>query len=180
MSKIKVLLADDHTLFRQGMRGLLGRDGDIEVICEVSNGGDAIVKCVDLRPDVVLIDISMPGLSSFEAARQIKKARPEVRVLFLSMYDDDDYLRQALDSGASGYLLKELLPLRKLITAIREVARGGSRLSPRMMSHLVDDFRGRIKGPVPSVAIRFAYNAGTRGAEDVSRGRICQRDCWLS
>jgi two-component system, NarL family, response regulator NreC len=147
MSKIKVLLADDHTLFRQGIRGLLGRDGDIEVICEVSNGGDAIGKCVDLRPDVVLIDISMPGLSSFEAARQIKKARPEIRVLFLSMYDDDDYLRQALDSGASGYLLKDTAA-PELITAVREVARGGSHLSPRMMSHLVDDFRGRIKGPV--------------------------------
>ena len=145
MPQIKVLLADDHTLFRQGIDSLLSRDSDIEVVAEVSNGGDAIAKCVELRPDVVLIDISMPGLSSFEAARKIKKARPETRVLFLSMYDDEDYLRQALECGASGYVLKDTAS-EQLIIAIREVARGGSHLSPRMMARLVDDFRGRVKG----------------------------------
>jgi two-component system, NarL family, response regulator NreC len=144
MPQIKVLLVDDHTLFRQGVGSLLSRDSDIEVVGGVSNGGDAVDKCVELRPNVVLIDISMPGLSSFEAARQIKKARPETKVLFLSMYDDEDYLRQALECGASGYVLKDTAA-EQLIIAVREIARGGSHLSPRMMAHLVDDFRGRNK-----------------------------------
>jgi two-component system, NarL family, response regulator NreC len=146
MPKIRVLLADDHTLFRQGIGSLLGRDGDIEVVGEVSNSGDAVNQCSELRPDLVLIDISMPGISSFDAARQIKKTRPETKVLFVSMYDDEDYLGQALESGASGYVLKDTAA-PELITAIREVARGGSHLSPRMMNRLVDDFRGRVKGP---------------------------------
>jgi two-component system response regulator NreC len=145
MSKIKVLLAD-HTLFRQGISSLLSRDGEIDVICEVSNGDDALDKCNELRPDLVLIDISMPGLSSFDVTRQIKKARPETKVLFLSMYDDEDYLLQALESGASGYVLKDTAA-PQLITAIREVAHSGSHLSPRTMVRLVDDFRGRVKGP---------------------------------
>jgi two-component system, NarL family, response regulator NreC len=144
MPQIKVLLVDDHTLFRQGAGSLLSRDSDIEVVGGASNGGDAVDKCVELRPNVVLIDISMPGLSSFEAARQIKKARPETKVLFLSMYDDEDYLRQALECGASGYVLKDSAA-EQLILAVREIARGGSHLSPRMMAHLVDDFRGRYK-----------------------------------
>jgi len=146
MSKIKILLADDHTLFRQGVAGLLGAYGDVEIICEVSNGSDAVSNCLELRPDLVLVDISMPGLGSFDATRQIKKARPETRVIFLSMYDDEDYLQHALESGASGYVLKNAA-VPELITAIREVARGGSYLSPRLMTRLVDDFRGRVKGP---------------------------------
>jgi DNA-binding NarL/FixJ family response regulator len=150
MSKIKVLLADDHTLFRQGISSLLSRDGEIDVVYEVSNGGDALDKCNELRPDLVLIDISMPGLNSFDVTRQIKKARPETKVMFLSMYDDEDYLRQAIESGASGYVLKDTAA-PQLITAIREVARGGSHLSPRMMARLVDDFRGRVKGPAQVV-----------------------------
>ena len=146
MSKIRVLLADDHTLFRQGIGTLLGRDAHIEVVGEVSNSGDAVNQCNELRPDVVLMDISMPGISSFDAARQIKKSRPETKVLFVSMYDDEDYLSQALESGANGYVLKDTAA-PELITAIREVARGGSHLSPRMMTRLVNDFRGRAKGP---------------------------------
>jgi two-component system, NarL family, response regulator NreC len=146
MPQIKVLLVDDHTLFHQAVGSLLSRNSDIEVLCGVSNGGDAVDKCVELRPNVVLIDISMPGLVSFEAARQIKKARPETKVLFLSMHDDEDYLRQALECGANGYLLKDTAG-EQLIIAVREIARGGSHLSPRMLAHLVDDFRGRVKGP---------------------------------
>jgi two-component system, NarL family, response regulator NreC len=146
MPKIKVLLADDHTLFRQGISGLLSRDSDIEIICEVSNGGDALDKCIELRPDLLLIDISMPGLSSFEATRQLKKARPGTKVVFLSMYDDEDYLHDAVESGASGYILKDTAA-PELMTAIREVMRGGTYLSPRLMARLVDDFRGRVKSP---------------------------------
>src|SRR6476661_10051049 len=144
MSKTRIMLADDHTLFRQGIRTLITAENDMEVIGEASNGGDAVDKCGDLRPDVVLMDIGMPGLSSFEATRQIKKNRPETKILFLTMYDDEDYLVECMEVGAGGYVLKDS-PAAQLLSAIRDVNRGGSYLSPRMLSQLVDDFRTRIK-----------------------------------
>src|SRR5256885_5850062 len=108
MAKIRIMLADDHTLFRQGIRTLISAETDMEVVGEAANGGDAVEKAAEARPDVVLMDIGMPGLSSFEATRQIKKNRPETKVLFLTMYDDEDYLVQCLEVGASGYVLKEI------------------------------------------------------------------------
>ena len=107
MPKIKCLLVDDHTLFRQGVRRLLESESDFEVVGESPNAGDAVEKARDLRPDIVLMDIGMTGLSSFEAARHIKKNRPETKVLFLTMYDDEDYLVECMESGASGYVLKD-------------------------------------------------------------------------
>jgi two-component system response regulator NreC len=144
MAKTRIMLADDHTLFRQGIRTLISAEADMEVVGEASNGGDAVEKATELRPDVVLMDIGMPGLSSFEATRQIKKNRPETKVLFLTMYDDEDYLAECMEAGASGYVLKDS-PAEQLVAAIAEVHRGGSYLSPRMLSHLVDDFRSRVK-----------------------------------
>ena len=88
MSKTRIMLADDHTLFRQGIRTLISAEADMEVVGEASNGSEAVDKAGELRPDVVLMDIGMPGLSSFEATRQIKKNRPETKILFLTMYDD--------------------------------------------------------------------------------------------
>ena len=99
------------------------------------------------RPDVVLMDIGMPGPSSFEAARLIRKNRPEARVIFLSMYDDDEYVSECVRVGASGYILKES-PSIQLLTAIREVHRGGSYLSPRLLSRLVDDIRVTGRAPL--------------------------------
>jgi two-component system response regulator NreC len=90
------------------------------------------------------MDVSMPGMSCFEATRQIRKARPEVKVLFLTMYDDEDYLIESMEVGASGYVLKDS-PSTQLSAAVRDVHRGGSYLSPRMLSQLVDDFRSRVK-----------------------------------
>ncbi len=147
MSKIRILLADDHTLFRQGVKNLLAAEADFEVAGEAANAGDAMTRAAELRPDLVLMDIGMPGFSSFEAARQIKKARPETKVLFLTMYDDEDYLVEGMDVGASGYVLKDC-PAAQLLAAIRDVQRGGSFLSPRMLSQLVDDFRSRVKSNV--------------------------------
>jgi two-component system response regulator NreC len=144
MLKIRILLADDHTLFRQGMKTLISAETDLEVVAEVSNGGEAIEKAAELRPDVVLMDIAMPGFSSFEATRQIKKNRPETKVLFLSMYDDEDYLVEGMEVGGNGYVLKDS-PATQLLAAVRDVHRGGSYLSPRMLAQLVDDFRSRIR-----------------------------------
>jgi len=144
MAKIRILLTDDHTLFRQGIRTLLSAESDLEIVGEAANGAEAVEKVTEFRPDVVLMDIGMPGLSSFEATRQIKKLRPDTKILFLTMYDDEDYLVQCMEVGASGYVLKDS-PAQQLLAALRDVYRGGSYLSPRMLSQLVDDFRSRIK-----------------------------------
>jgi len=140
MAKIRVLLTDDHMLFRQGIRTLLTAEPDMEVAGEAANAADAVNLARQMRPDVVLMDIGMAGMSSFEATRQIRKERPDTRVVFLSMYDDEDYLAECVDIGASGYILKES-PVEQLVTAIREVHRGGSYLSPRLLTKLVDNFR---------------------------------------
>ena len=147
MSKIRVLLTDDHTLFRQGIRTLLSAEADLEVVGEAGNASDAVALAQQVRPDVVLMDIGMTGMSSFEATRLIRKERPETRVNFLSMYDDEDYLSECVEMGASGYILKES-PAEQLLTAIREVHHGGSYLSPRLLTRLVDDFRTQGRGPV--------------------------------
>jgi DNA-binding NarL/FixJ family response regulator len=146
MSKIRVLLTDDHTLFRDGIRTLLAAESDMEVVGESANALDAVALARQARPDIVLMDIGMAGMSSFEATRQIRKERPDTKVVFLSMYDDEDYLAECVDIGASGYILKDS-PVEQLLTAIREVSHGGSCLSPRLLTRLVDDFRMQGRGP---------------------------------
>ncbi|HYX54161.1 MAG TPA: response regulator transcription factor [Candidatus Limnocylindrales bacterium] len=144
MPKIKCLLVDDHTLFRQGVRRLLESESDFEVTGESPDGGDAVEKARELRPDIVLMDIGMPGLSSFESARQIKKMRPETKILFLTMYEDEDYLVQCLEVGASGYVLKDT-PAPQLLSAVRDVYKGGKYLSSQVLGKLVEDFRSRVR-----------------------------------
>ncbi|MCC7176632.1 MAG: response regulator transcription factor [Bryobacterales bacterium] len=144
MARIRILLADDHTLFRQGVRTLLSAEPDMEIVGEAADGNATAEKAAELRPDVVLMDIGMPGPSSFETTRQIKRNRPETRVLFLTMYDDEDYLVESMEVGANGYVLKDS-PAPQLVAAVRDVCRGGSYLSPRMLSQLVDDFRTRVR-----------------------------------
>ncbi len=161
MAKIRIMLADDHTLFRQGIRTLISAESDMEVVAEASNGADAVDKAAEVRPDVVLMDIGMPGLSSFEATRQIKKNRPETKVLFLTMYDDKDYLVEGIEVGASGYVLKDS-PAAQLVAAVRDICRGGSYLSPRMLSQFVDDFHSRIKS---AIHVRGSTSLTTRERE---------------
>jgi len=135
-------------LFRQGIRTLLTAESDMEVAGEAANASDAVNLARQARPDVVLMDIGMAGMSSFEATRQIRKERPDTRVVFLSMYDDEDYLAECVDIGANGYILKDS-PAEQLVAAIREVHRGGSYLSPRLLTKLVDDFRMQGHGGAP-------------------------------
>jgi len=97
MAKIRIMLADDHYAVPPGYPDAISAEADMEVVGEASNGGDAVDKANEARPDVVLMDIGMPGLSSFEATRQIKKNRPETKVLFLTMYDDEDYLVEGME-----------------------------------------------------------------------------------
>jgi DNA-binding NarL/FixJ family response regulator len=134
-------------MFRQGVRTLLAAEPDLEIAGEARDAAEAVNLSRQNRPDVVLMDIGMTGMSSFEATRVIRKERPETRVVFLSMYDDDEYLAECVSIGASGYILKES-PAEQLLTAIREVHRGGSYLSPRLLTRLVDDLRTQGREPV--------------------------------
>ena len=112
----------------------------MEVVGEAADAAEAVALTRQVRPDVVLMDIGMSGMSSFAATRQIRKERPETHVVFLSMYDDDEYLAESMEIGVDGYVLKES-PIDQLLTAVREVYRGGSFLSARLLNRLVADFR---------------------------------------
>jgi DNA-binding NarL/FixJ family response regulator len=142
---IRIVVTDDHTLFRQGVGKLLAAEPDMQVVAEAASAADAITQCQTLAPDIVLMDVGMPGLSSFEAARQIRRSAPQTRVVFLTMYDDEDYLSEAMQVGAAGYVLKDC-PSAQLLSAIRDVHQGGSYLSPKMLAQLVHDFRSRSNG----------------------------------
>jgi DNA-binding NarL/FixJ family response regulator len=146
MGKIRVLLADSQSLFREGIRALLSSEADLDVVGEAAGGADAITNAAQLQPDLVLLDVGMPGISCFEATRQIRRARPETKVILLTMYEDEDYLVQGMDAGANAYVLKDS-PSQQLLTAIRDVCRGGSYVSPRMLSRFVDHFRSRSFSP---------------------------------
>jgi len=125
MKKIRVLLAEDHTLVRKGLRALLDESDEITVIAEASDGREAISKVEERNPDVILMDISMPSLSGLEATRQICEQRPDAKILILTVHTSAEYILQALRAGASGYLLKEAAPT-ELIRAIKVVHQGST------------------------------------------------------
>lgn len=139
MKKIKVLLADDHTILRKGLCSLLADDKDIEVVAEAENGREALDKVKKLKPDVVVMDIAMPGLNGLEATRQIKKYFPEIKVLILSMHANEEYIFQTLRAGASGYLIKKAAPM-DLTLAIQAAIRGESFLSPAISRTVIKEY----------------------------------------
>ena len=140
MSKIRILLVDDHTILRVGMRAFLRYHEDMEVVGEAQNGAEATALIEQLHPDVVLMDIAMPGMNGLEATRLICEKHPSIRVLILTQYEDPEYIVQLLQSGASGYILKDVLGT-DLLTAIRTVARGESFLSPSVAKVLAEELR---------------------------------------
>src|SRR5438093_566305 len=140
MSKIKVLLADDHTVVRQGLRALLEAEPDIAVAGEAGTGRQAVQMTKTLQPDVVVMDIAMPLLNGLEATRQILKQTPAARVLILSSYSDDEYVQQLTDAGAAGYLLKQAAAT-DLVQAIREVKRGKTFFSTAISQRLLQHYR---------------------------------------
>ena len=139
MSKTRILVADDHALVREGIIALLKRHDDIEVMAEAADGRETIDKAVKLRPDIVLMDIAMPGLGGLEATLEIKKANPDIKILVLSQYDDKEYISRLLKAKVSGYILKHAVGT-DLISAIRAVARGEFYLYSSIASSLVDDY----------------------------------------
>lgn len=145
MTKIRVVVVDDHTLIRQGTVGLLESQPDIEVVGQAGNGQDAIAAATELAPDVVLMDISMPGISGLNATREIKARCPSVQVLILTIHDREDYLYQALRAGASGYVLKGA-DVQDLLAAVRSAHRGEVYLYPSVTKTLVSDYLRRARG----------------------------------
>ncbi len=139
MGRIRVLLADDHVLVRQGTRELLEREEDIEVIAEADDGEEAVRLASSRRPDVAIMDIAMPKLNGIEATRQIKALRPTTAVLVLTAYDDDQYIFALLEAGAAGYLLKDV-HIDELIRAIRAVYAGESVLHPAIARKVINRF----------------------------------------
>ncbi|MFL6246488.1 MAG: response regulator [Thermoanaerobaculia bacterium] len=145
MTPIRVLLADDHTLIRAGIRGLLeGLDG-VEVVGEAGDGHEALRLTETLHPDIVLLDIGMPGLNGLEVAARLMKLDPSLRVVILSMHTSEEYVLQALRAGAGGYLLKGSA-VAELELAIRAVARGDIYLSPTVSRSVVNEYVRRTGG----------------------------------
>lgn len=140
MDKIKVFLADDHTVVRQGLRALLAAEEDIEIVGEAENGRQAVQMVRRLCPDVAVMDIAMPVLNGLEATRQITRWVPETKVLILSSYSDDEYVQQLTEAGAAGYLVKQSAA-NDLLKAIREAHRGNAFFSPAIAKRLRDQCR---------------------------------------
>ena len=144
MPKAAVLLVDDHVVVRQGLKALFADEPDIEVVGEANNGREALALVPDLQPDVVLMDISMPGLNGIEATRQLRQRYPEIKVVVLSMHANEEYVFQVLQAGASGYVLKQSDSL-EVLTAIRAALAGGSFLSPPISRAVIDDYVRRAE-----------------------------------
>lgn len=138
--KITVLLADDHTVVRQGLRALLSAEDDIEVVGEAENGRQAVMMVQKLRPEVTLMDVAMPLLNGLEATRQILRSVPGARVLVLTTYGDEECIQQLMEAGASGFLIKQTAA-NDLLKAIREVQRGNAFFSPSVARRLRDQCR---------------------------------------
>jgi two-component system response regulator NreC len=145
MSKIRVLLVDDHAVVRTGLKLVLESEGDIEVIGEARDGFEAIEKARELAPDVVLMDITMPRLNGLEAARQIRKESPQIAVLFLTMHQSEEYFFQALKVGGAGYIPKSAQDTEVLL-AVRSVKAGHTYLHPSVAQMLVSDYLERVRG----------------------------------
>jgi two-component system response regulator NreC len=147
--KIRVVVCDDHALFREGVKTILGSQPEFEVIGEAEDGREAVDLVIRLKPDVVLMDISMPVLKGFDAARRIKKEVPDVKLLILTVYDDEDLVARCLDAGASGYVLKDSPPTQ-LVYAIEAVSRGQQYMSPRVLTSVIRQFMAHPAEPKSS------------------------------
>ncbi len=139
MDKIQIFLADDHTILRAGLRALLENEPDMVVVGEAEDGRSAVKLVCQVLPDIVLMDIAMPLLSGLEATRQIRHDCPQVKVLILTMHDNEEYIRQALANGAMGYVLKDAAA-HELLDAIRAVYRGEAVLSPAVTRLVIEDY----------------------------------------
>jgi DNA-binding NarL/FixJ family response regulator len=157
VSALRILLADDHAIVRQGLKLLIDSQPDMEVIGEASDGNDVLQQAKALKPDIIVMDISMPGMNGLIATRTLKRVQPDVAIVALTRHDDDTYLEELLRAGASGYVLKQSPPM-EFLQAIRAVAAGGVYLDPAMTSRVADGLLARtpevVGGPRPTVSER--------------------------
>ena len=153
-SATRILLADDHVLVRRGVRLILDNEPDLSVVAEAGDGAEAVEMAQDEQPDLAILDIAMPRLTGLQAARQLTRLLPDLRILILTMYDNEQYLFEALKSGASGYVLKSVAD-RDLVEACRAAVRGEPFLYPGAVTSLIRSYLGRAgQGePVPERAI---------------------------
>ncbi len=140
MSTIRLMMVDDHRMFLQGLRTLIEMEPDIEVVGECNNGYDALEAVMHLQPDVVLMDINMPGMNGVEVTRQILERRPQTGVIILTMYREDAQVFHALKNGARGYILKDV-ETGEVVRAVRAVARGESMIDPVLATRVLSEFK---------------------------------------
>jgi len=140
MRKTRVLLADDHALFREGLAGIIASQPDMEVVGEAGDGVEAVIKAEALKPDLILMDIQMPGLDGLEATRKITKSLPDVAVIILTVREEPERLFTAIKNGARGYLLKNMRA-REMITLLQGVVQGEAPIAPAVAVHMLEEFR---------------------------------------
>ena len=169
--KIRILLADDHTVVRQGLRLLLIRNQDIDVVGEAASGREAVAMCRELSPDIAIVDIAMPEMNGVEATRQIRQDGSGASVIILSMHKDAMYVRETLRAGAKGYLLKDAMD-KDIVQAIRAVARGEAFLSPGVSATVLDDYQKHVTDPLDLVTNRerqiLQMLAGGKTSKDIA------------
>ena len=151
--RIRILLADDHAVVRQGFRMILSSHPDLEIVGEAGNGREAVELAATLRPDVVVMDVAMPELNGIEATRRLTAENPHIRVVALSMHKDSVYVREILRAGARGYLLKDSVA-DDLVAAVRSVAGGEGYLSPAISNAVLDDYRKHVTNPIDLLSSR--------------------------
>lgn len=145
-STIKILLADDHTIVRQGLKLILSSQPDLQVVGEAANGRETVDLAQQLKPDLVLLDVAMPEVNGIEATRRMMETNPRLRILVLSMHKEAVYVREILKAGARGYLLKDVIDT-ELLNAVRSVARGDGYISPAVSGALLSDYRQNVTDP---------------------------------
>lgn len=148
MEHVRVLLADDHSLFREGLAGIVRAQPDMQVVGEANDGVEAFVKAQELKPDLILMDVQMPGMDGIEAVRQIKQVLPDTIIVMLTVRGDDEMLFEALKHGAQGYLLKEIRS-QDLLEMVRGALRGEAAISPTLAGRVLSEFRRLSKGSTP-------------------------------
>jgi DNA-binding NarL/FixJ family response regulator len=153
MKRIRILLADDHAVVRQGFKMILAEQPDMEIVGEAGNGREALALAESLKPDIVVMDVAMPELNGIEATRRIAETAPHTRVVALSMHKDSVYVREVLRAGARGYLLKDS-GSDDLVSAVRAVARGEGYLSPAVSDAVLDDYRRHVTNPIDLLTSR--------------------------
>jgi DNA-binding NarL/FixJ family response regulator len=147
-TQLRIFLADDHTLFREGVRALLARQPSMTVIGEAGDGREAVKRIEETAPDIAVMDIVLPGLNGIEVTRQVRQMQLRTKILMLSMYDDQEYVHEVLRAGASGYILKDSVGV-ELIAAIETIWRGECYLCPVIASKVVEHFVRRTEEPGP-------------------------------